>query len=279
MTTSAAVYPLKINFEIPVSKDIRLLRFVYLFILSGKKIHFIDTGVADGLPQVKTFLKKTGRKLSEVQNILLTHSHPDHIGAAKLIQQKSGCKIIAGKKEQSWIENTELQYKQRPVPGFHHLVAGSVKVDVPVKEGDIIKPEEHTTIRVLSTPGHSAGSVSFFLEEQKALFSGDAILLPGEIPIFDDIEAYFRSLDKIEAIQPKVIYSAWDEPRFQNEIPGLLKQSKNYISQIKNTVQKVARKNTDIQSMDFCKAVLKEMRLNEQIANPLLMKTFSACLK
>ncbi|MCG6188428.1 MBL fold metallo-hydrolase [Maribellus maritimus] len=279
MTTPAAIYPLKINFEIPFSKDIRLPRFVYLFILTGEKIHLIDTGVADGLHQIKTFLEKKGKKLSEVQDILLTHAHPDHIGAAKLIQQKSGCKIIAGKEDLNWIEDTELQYEQRPVPGFHHLVAGSVKVDLPVKEGDIVKPEEHTTIRVLSTPGHSAGSVSFFLEEQKALFSGDAILLPGEIPIFDDIQAYFRSLDKIKTIQPKVIYSAWDEPRFQNEIPGLLEQSKNYVSQIRNTVQKVAEKNNSVQSMDFCRAVLTKMGLNEKIANPLLLRTFSSCLK
>ncbi len=279
MKVSTVIHPVRINFEIPISAEIKLPRFVYLFILAGEKIHFIDSGVASGVMQIKTFLEKLERKLSETQNIILTHSHPDHIGAAQLIQEKSKCKIIAAKGEQLWIEDTELQFKQRPVPGFHQLVAGPVKIDTVLNNGDKIELEENISIQVISTPGHSHGSTSFFLESENALFSGDAILLPGELPVFEDVDAYLNSLEKIKEINPEVLYSAWDEPRFNNDIQNIIEQSRNYILHIQKKVNIVASNFQNIQTLDFCKAVLKELGLNENIANPLLQKSFEACLK
>ena len=134
-------------------------------------------------------------------------------------------------------------------------------------------------MQALFTPGHSKGSTSYYYKQEKAIFTGDAVLLPGEIPIFDDINAYFNSLEKIKNINPQQLYSAWDKPRFKHEIPEILEQSKIYIKHIQNITQKVAVLFKREKSMEFCKAILIELGQNENLANPLLLKSFLACLK
>ena len=272
------IHSLKINFEISVSRELKLPRFVNLFCIEGESIHLIDSGVSDAMNDIQLFTEKTGRNLTEIKTIVLTHSHPDHIGAAKLIREKTGCEIYAPLAEANWIENTELQFQERPVPGFHKLVAGDIKVDHKIDDGDFITLEKDIVLQTISTPGHSAGSTSYFFKEEKALFSGDAILLPGEIPIFENVQQYFNSLKKIKSLKPRTIYSAWDQVRKEDEITQIIDQSANYIHHIQNTAQKIAGLFKEHNSSEFCKAVLNELNLDENMANPLLLKSFLSCL-
>ena len=119
-----------------------------------------------------------GRDISEVQNLLLTHSHPDHIGAAQSIIEKSGAAVYIHAQEVKMVEDIDFQNSVRPVPGFYQLVASSITVNHSLGDRDEIKLEENLTIRVIHTPGHSSGSVSYYLVEEEVLFTGDAILLP-----------------------------------------------------------------------------------------------------
>ncbi len=273
-----AIHPLKIDFEIPISSNLMLPRFVYIFIIEGEKLHFIDTGVASGFNQIESFIISINRQFSDIQSIILTHAHPDHIGTAKLIQDKISCTTYAPENEISWIEDIDLQYKERPVPGFHQLVAGAVKIDHVLQDNTIVQPEKDITLHVTHTPGHSSGSTSFYYEEEKALFSGDSILLPGELPIFVNIKEYISSLQKIEQLHPQVLYSAWDKPRYSDEIPDIIEKSKDYILNIQKIVQQVARNFHEVNSIDFCKAVLQALGQNENMANPLLLTSFLASL-
>ncbi len=277
-TIESMIHQLKINFEIPVSPQLRIPRFVNIFIIQEKEIHLIDTGVKDGFKQIQEYINSIGRNISDIKTILLTHSHPDHIGCARLLYENSGCRIIAPKAETSWIENTELQFQKRPVPGFAQLVAGPVKVDQMVSGFQNIYPESGLNIQAIPVPGHSAGSTAYYLKNEKVLFSGDAILLPGEIPIFENVNDYLYSLETIGNLDIEVLYSAWDTPRNKAEIKSLLGKSKNYIIHIKETANKVAPTYKGDFSLEFCRGVLKQLGQNESLANPLLLKSFIACL-
>ena len=271
------IHQLRIEFEIPIAPDKSIDRFVHAFLIVGHKIHLVDSGVSDAYPAIESYIKQIGRDISEVENLLLTHSHPDHIGAAKPISELSNCHISAHAAEVMMIEDVDFQCSVRPVPGFQKLVAGSVPVDHVISDGDEIKLEENLTIRVLHTPGHSAGSVSYYLVEENVLFTGDAILLPGEIPIFDDPLIYFKSLEKIEQQNVECLLSAWDGPRLTDSIPDLLFKSREYISIIRNAAKKVASKSTD-RELKFCLEVLSELGLPSVLANPLLTNSFLSCL-
>jgi hydroxyacylglutathione hydrolase len=68
-------------------------------------------------------------------------------------------------------------------------------------------------MEVTHTPGHSEGSISLWLSAEGALFSGDAIPLPGEMPVYDDPQASVKSIKRLKAIVGiKVLLAAWDQP-------------------------------------------------------------------
>jgi len=85
----------------------------------------------------------------------LTHSHPDHIGALKSIKERYSCCVYASRGERDWIEDIDLQYEKRPIPGFYGLVDGSVPVDNILSDGDLLYLEPGITIQVIGAPGHS----------------------------------------------------------------------------------------------------------------------------
>ena len=59
--------------------------------------------------------------------MILTHAHPDHIGSAKAIEEATRCTVAAHENAKHWIEDVDLQFQERPVPGFHSLVGESFK--------------------------------------------------------------------------------------------------------------------------------------------------------
>ncbi len=62
-----------------------------------------------------------------------------------------------------WIEDTGLQARERPVPGFDVLVGGPVTVDRVVEHGSVLASGDGLPFEVFHTPGHSRGSVSSHL--------------------------------------------------------------------------------------------------------------------
>ncbi len=191
-------------------------RFVYSYIIYGEMITLIDTGVAGCEKPIFEYIRSTGRDPSEIALIILTHSHPDHIGAARAIQQVTGCSIAAHPAERAWIEDVDLQNRERPVPGFATLVGGSVHVDHELVDGDTIEPDETRAgeMLVFHTPGHSKGSISLFLHSEGALFCGDAVPVAGDLPIYDDAVASVQSVKRLRGLTGiRVLLSSWDEPR------------------------------------------------------------------
>lgn len=278
MKITNQIHLLHSPFVIPIAPGREVSRFVNIFMIEGEKIHLIDTGVATSFAMIESYLSGIGRNISEVASIFLTHSHPDHIGSAKQIKEVSGCTVYAHPAEKSWIEDTDLQLSQRPVPGFSTLVGGSVAVNFEVADGQTFSFEPGIELKCIYTPGHSAGSVCYYFEGENVLYSGDAVLLPGELPIFENVADYFTSIQKIREIEPLLLLSAWDSPRGKDEISTLLEQSRQYILKIQEAARSVASTGVDTSSMEFCKAVTARLGLPEFLANPLLLKSFRACL-
>ena len=195
MQVSKHVHSLKIPFQVPGGSGKSVNRFVYMyFIYSEKNVTLIDCGVSSSEATIIEYLTETKRKLDEISMIVLTHSHPDHIGAALALQKATGCRVAAHPTEIGWIEDVERQRRERPVPGFYSLVGGSVKVDRILNDGDILDCGNGLKVELIHTPGHSKGLISLLLGEDKVLFSGDALPLPGDIPIYEDPFSCVRSM-------------------------------------------------------------------------------------
>ena len=273
------IHALKIPFQITDPSGRSLPRFVYVYMIYGREITLIDSGVASSAGIILEYLRNTGRNPEEISLMILTHGHPDHIGAAQAIKEISGCSVAAHGADRVWIENPDQQLKDRPVPGFYSLVKGSVAVDRILKDGDILDLGPGLGIEVLQTPGHSPGSISLWMPEEGALFSGDAIPLAGEMPIYDDIRLSISSIQRLRRIEEiKLLLSAWDEPRQGEDAYGIMDQGLDYLQRIHRSVIRAAERKGSDNQMEICSEAVRELGLPEMMANPLVCRSFLSSL-
>jgi hydroxyacylglutathione hydrolase len=280
MQVSENIHSLRINFKIPIRPDFFVERFVNIFLIfCNDKIVLIDSGVNGSTTFISNYLQQLGHKSEEIKLLILTHSHPDHIGNALNLQKMIGCKILAHKNEQSWIENIEQQFKERPVPGFYSLVAGPVKIDEFVDDGSIIQLDDKSQLKIYFTPGHSAGSISLFHTTDKVLICGDAVPVPGTQPIFDCYSQSMDSIDKLKSIQDvSVLLSSWDEPKKGNGILQAFDDGLIYLDKIVEIVNKNRNSFSEVNQMRWIESITAELGLDKSALNPLVSRSLLSCL-
>ena len=152
-----------------------------------------------------------------------------------------------------------------------------------MKEGDVLHLEGGLALRVMHTPGHSPGSLSLWLAEEGALFTADAVPIAGDMPIYQDILASVRSVQRLASIpEIKLLLAAWDEPRSGSEAYRIMDGGLQYLQRIHSSVLKVAGENPAQEEQDrmqLCQRVLVDLGLPPIMANPLVASSFQASLK
>jgi hydroxyacylglutathione hydrolase len=102
---------------------------------------------------VETALRATGWRLTD---ILVTHHHHDHTGGIEELKQRYRCRVVAPDAEAD----------------------GIPEVDETVREGDRVRVGG-LEARVIETPGHTAGHISYVLASEKLVFVGDTLFSIG----------------------------------------------------------------------------------------------------
>lgn len=281
MQVTPAIHALRHLFKIPVAPGIAIDRFVYSYLIVGETITLIDTGVAGCETAIFEYIRSIGRNPMEISLIILTHSHPDHIGAAKAIREATGCSIMAHPAERAWIEDVDRQNRERPVPGFSTLVGGPVSLDHELAEGDVIDPDgtEEYEIRVLHTPGHSPGSISLLLEAEGALFCGDALPVDGDLPVYEDPIRSLHSIKKLKAVRGlHFLLSSWDTPREGKAAYEQMDRGCSCLQKI-HTATITASADGCTEPMEVAKRVAVLLGLPPQAVTPLLARTLAAHIR
>ncbi len=278
MQVTDHIHALKVPFHVTTPQG-KIPRFVYVHLIYGEQICLIDSGVASSEQIIFEYLKDTGWRPEDISMLVLTHSHPDHVGAAQAVKRASGCKVAAHTAERAWIEDVDLQARERPVPGFNLLVGGSVKVDRPLQDGDVLDLGDCLDLKVIHTPGHSKGSISLWLPEDKALFSADAVPLVGDLPIYDDVLESARSIKRLRALEGiEFLLASWDDLQRGERAYQTMDSGLRYLQRIHEAVKEVEGDSRDLEPMELCHRVLKELGMPETIANPLVARSFQANL-
>ena len=123
--------------------------------------------------------------------IILTHAHPDHLGAITVLKNEyPECKIYLHKDD---------------LPIYHHAGPDKLpKPDVFLSEGELTI--NHLPFTIISTPGHSPGSICLQIED--LLFTGDTLFKNGigrtDFP-FSDKNKIIQSLKKISRLSGDLI--------------------------------------------------------------------------
>jgi hydroxyacylglutathione hydrolase len=273
------VHAIKIPFRILTPKGF-IDRFVYVYLIYGTHgVCLIDTGVASAEQAIFNYLRSTDRKVSDISLIIQTHAHPDHIGASRTIKGETACAVAAHPAERAWIENVQLQARERPVPDFDTLVAGSLAVNRLLGDGEVFDLGCGLKLNVLYTPGHSQGSLSILLLGYNVLFSGDAIPVPGELPIYEDVLASVASIKKLKAVKDiRFLLPSWDEPRQGAATYERMDAGLEYLQRVHDAVRRCSQQSSDQDPQRLSECVLQGLGLPPDLANPLVARTVAAHL-
>ena len=278
MQISEHIHALHIPFFITLPSGQKLPRSVYAYLILGEQTGLVDSGVAGSECIILDYLKGIDGKGSGIDKLIFTHSHPDHIGGAKTILAGSTCETAAHELAKAWIEDIDLQFTERPVPGFHLLVAGSVPVHHVLKDSETVELGGVSLI-TLHTPGHSKDSISLFCPEDGVLLSGDAVPQPGDLPIYEDPLASVQSLARMAQRKDiKALLSSWCSPAPQNDPYLQLEEGRKHLQRIHDTIRSRAGEDTVSDPMTLCREMVKMLGLPVAAVNPLVAKSFAAHL-
>ncbi|EQB68392.1 MAG: hypothetical protein AMDU5_GPLC00012G0032 [Thermoplasmatales archaeon Gpl] len=248
------------TFEIPIA--IRALRTASIYILDdGKNKILIDTGMDD---QIDTFLESRGVDIENINMVLLTHLHIDHVGGVNKLHNNYNLNGYIGKEDLRRIEaiqssakgfiSWQIDYLRRNgVPDKFlenltesHPVFRELKnyLDLKLEPLEAIKNLPNG-IRTLHVPGHSPGSTCYFVNDSTALMSGDHILerITPNISYYDEEEdmlgEYLSSLIKTKNIKVKATFPGHGKPfGNQNErIDQLIKHHGDRMNEIMELVR------------------------------------------
>ncbi len=205
------------------------LGFDHAYIIQEQGTIMIDGGAPKQAKAFSRALENASIKPEEVQLIVLTHGHWDHIGSAKEIKEITGAKIAMHHQERHWLESS-LKPMPPGVTMWGHIFGSIIKVFLPLihiraTDVDVVLGDEELQLaeygiqgKVVHTPGHSSGSVCVLLETGDA-FVGDMAmnkfplrLSPG-LPIFaEDWDLLIKSWKKLLDQGVKTIYPSHGEP-------------------------------------------------------------------
>lgn len=210
----------------------------------------IDTGVPESAAWVLKNIEATGTKPSEVELILTTHAHLDHVGAIAQLKQATGARVLATEGSKALLEaggRDDLHFGNT-------LTYPPVVVDDVVRDGEVVRVGDlHLTAH--ATPAHTPGSTSWTWlgSDGTKMAYVDSLSTPGYKLVghtrYPDIVADFRKgFATIRALPCDVLLTP------HPEASSLFERS-------------AARTLVDA---DACKAYAdrSEVRLDEQLAQP-----------
>lgn len=194
------------------------------FLLRGERTLLIDGGAWGGLPSFERGLQRLNVDPKEIELILLTHGHWDHITCLSDIRAMTGAKVAIHQRDQYMVESGAPPFPAgvNAYGRFMAWSAGSllnprlpkVEVDMVLDDNGLPLSEYGIPGRVVYTPGHSMGHVSILLDSGDA-FVGDMAmnswflrLTPGLPILADDIRMVVESWRKILPLGVKRVYPA-----------------------------------------------------------------------
>ncbi len=141
----------------------------------------VDTGPSISERAIENWLRTISISPQEIQLIVLTHGHADHVGAALRVKKITGAKIAIHEYDKDMFENGDVVWPSavtnwgrvarvmlKPLTPLFRFHGG--KVDVVLGNDGLSLADYGIPGRVIHTPGHTPGSVSVLLE------TGDAFV-------------------------------------------------------------------------------------------------------
>lgn len=144
------------------------------YLIGEESLIMVDSGSPDNLNKFSKMMSRLSLKPENISLLFLTHGHFDHIGSASEIKKLVGCKIA--------------------IP---HLPYPQTQVDMPLNDKEYSLKPFGINGRILSTPGHSLGSMSLLLDSGEA-FVGDLSMSGFPLRWGPGLPVYAENLEQVK---------------------------------------------------------------------------------
>jgi len=220
-------------FQFKIPMRFNPLGYTFCYYLSDSKT-LIDTGInaKDAYDALEKQLTVLNAKIIDIENIIPTHFHGDHVGLIDLIRQKGNSKLYAhqslidkqNKEKAYWKDLSRLSIEEikemgggdiTPLFGrFENSIRPPPKpfnIDKIVEDNQILKLE-NTNLRIFWTPGHAREHICLYDANNRILFSGDHVLpkITSHVAMHtwgerDPLNDYLTSLKKIKELSVNIV--------------------------------------------------------------------------
>ena len=239
-------------------------KFTNVFLIRGRAgCVLVDTGEPGKADLILERLAERGVAPNDIHLILITHGHTDHFGSAAALRERTGAPVAVHAQDADAVRQGIHQPDSLQPTG--RLIALLMRISslrnlavpdrAPAFEPDIVFEEEwrldeYTSTlrrgsgqaslsagsiagRVISTPGHTPGSVSVLLDSGEAIVGdmviGDFLCLlrrPGPPIIAWDLERNWESVRRFLTFSPCIVYVGHGGPFETEDLATLIKKSK-----------------------------------------------------
>lgn len=199
-------------------------RFGYVnmyLIINSEQLTLIDTGLAGDADLIENVLQEAGYTWEHVQHILITHAHPDHIGALAAVQQRTNAHTYVHRLDAPVTRGEDAQVLANPdsLSGLDKFMYSMVsnapqtqpaRVDTGLQDGDTLDAIING-LQVVRLAGHSYGQVGYYLPDEGILIAGDVVMnLPFGITkpfrfVSPDWDAVHESIQRVIDLNPQIL--------------------------------------------------------------------------
>jgi glyoxylase-like metal-dependent hydrolase (beta-lactamase superfamily II) len=172
---------------------------VNCYLLEDDPLTVIDPGPNSGeaIGALVVALRARGHELADIERIIVSHQHIDHLGLVDVVQRASGAEVVCLDKCRSWMENfheeasatdrwagemlvrhgvgEEVAVALRAVAKAFHGWGSECKVDRVLADGEILEFRDRN-LHVYHRPGHSSTDTVFFDESSGTLLAADHLI-------------------------------------------------------------------------------------------------------
>jgi glyoxylase-like metal-dependent hydrolase (beta-lactamase superfamily II) len=204
------------------------------YLIVDDAVTVVDCGFPGYHDQLPNALAELGRSLDSITAVVLTHYHSDHVGSAERIRAETNATVYVPAGDADGVRSGEVPipsglasslWRPRMIRYMAHAGRNHGGKVNPVAEfrtyedGDVLAGA--SGLRVVHTPGHTAGHCSLVAERPGALFAGDALatfsLLNGRtgpqlLPFNEDASQARRSLSRIERVAADMVVVGHGRP-------------------------------------------------------------------
>jgi glyoxylase-like metal-dependent hydrolase (beta-lactamase superfamily II) len=235
--------------------NIRVLRIptpfqvgrVNTYLLEGEPLTLVDSGPNSGkaLDELERQLEALGHGIEDLELVIITHQHIDHLGLVDIVAKRSGAEVAALDLLVPFVENfgddaarddeeaaalmhrhgisEEVVTALRQVTGSFRAWGSKAKVTRPLSDGEVLELGGRK-LEVQHRPGHSPSDTVFWDEERRILLAADHLIkhissnplisrpLDGSAERTQALVTYLESLKKTRQLPAEIVLSGHGEP-------------------------------------------------------------------